>query len=498
MGESQRRLFAPTFNRSVKVETKDERITSDGGVLLLREADHRLGLVESLATGLADPRNPDKIRYTLIELIRERLYGMAQGYSAQDDCDRLAHDPGFKIAVWDRRGDEVIQERLASQPTQSRLVDILSHTGNREALRGSLAEWTNRHLRATGSDRTVRQATIDIDSFPLTVHGQQAGGAYNGHYQDTVYHPIVASLCSGGNYDNTRTGARLGNGFIHAVLRAGNVHTAQGSKRFLRNVIQKARGMAWHFDLRLDAGFTSGKNMDFMTDEKVRFVGRLKTNARLDALAEPHLSRPPGRPPREGYQWVIELGWYRADSWKHAQRLILVIVDRPDPKSGQLFLIPEYFFLVTNYPPDMRGGEALLEHYRQRGTFEDRLGEFNQAIGPHLSQANFAENEVTFLLALLSYNLSSCLRLELEADLGGCWDLGRFRDYVLKAGGRVVKHSGRLLFYVASAVSGFWSCLASCLGAWRFPTSLTPPSGPQPRPWMPPPRHAHLHLVLRD
>jgi hypothetical protein len=498
MGESQARLFEPTFNRSVKVETKDERITSDGGVLLLREADHRLGLVESVAAELYDPRRPDRIRYTLTELVRERIYGMAQGYSAQDDADRLAHDPAFKMAVWDRKGDDVIQERLASQPTQSRLVDILSRKGNREALRGALAQWTNRHLRATGDDRLVRHATVDVDSFPLTVYGRQAGGAYNGYYRETVYHPIVASLCTGGNYDNTRTGARLGNGFIHAVLRAGNVHTSQGGKRFLRNVIQKARGMAWHFDLRLDAGFTSGENMDFLTDEKVHFVGRLKTNARLDALAEPHLTRPAGRPPKEGYQWVVELGPYRADSWKHAQRLILVVVDRPDPHSGQLFLMPEYFFLVTNYRPDMRGAELLLEHYRQRGTFEDRLGEFNQAIGPHLSQAEFAENEVTFLLALLSYNLSSCLRLELETDLGGCWDLGRFRDYVLKAGGRVVKRSGRLLVYVAAAVSGFWSRLASCLSGWRFPTSIRPPSGPRPRPWMPPPHHAHLRLVLRD
>ena len=309
----------------------------------------------------------------------------------------------------------------------------------------------------------------------MTVHGRQAGGAYNRHYKETIYHPIVASFCTGGAYDNIRTGTRLGNGFLHAVLRAGNVHTSQGGKRFLGNVIQKARRMAWHFDLRLDAGYTSGANMDFLTDEKVHFVGRLKTNARLDALAEPYLRRPAGRPPKEGYERVIELGMYRADSWKHAQRLILVIVDRPDPRTGQLMLMPEYFFLVTNYPQTMRSGEALLDHYRQRGTFEDRLGEFNQVIGPHLSQADFAENEATFLLALLAYNLSSYLRSELEADAGGCWDLGRFRDYVLKAGGRVVKHGGRLVVYLAGAVRGFWARLARCLRGWRLPGSFASP-----------------------
>jgi hypothetical protein len=497
MGESETRLFEPTFNGAVKVEVRDDRLTSDAGVILLREADHGLGLIESLSGQLCDPRDPEKIRYTIGELLRERLYAMAQGYTAQDDVDRLAHDPAFKIAVWDRKGDEVLDQRLASQPTQSRLIDILSQQHNCETLRRSLGDWTERHLRAA-ADRPVRQVTIDVDSFPLAVHGQQAGGAYNGYFRETVYHPLVASLCVQGQYDRSRTGGRLGNGFIHAVLRAGNVFTADGSLRFLRNVIQKAQGMAQHFDLRLDAGFTNGSNLDFLTAEKVRFIGRLKTNSRLDALAEPHLTRPVGRPPKEGYEKVVELGPHRADSWKHAQRLILVVIDRPDPRTGQLTLMPDYFFLITNYPPQQRTAEELLEHYRQRGTFEDRLAEFNQAIGPHLSQANFRENEVTFLLALLAFNLSSCLRLELEDDLGGCWDLGRFRDNVLKAGGRVVKHGRRLLVYIAGAVSGFWSRLARRIAQWRFPASLNPPTGPQPRPWTAPPAHAHLHLVLRE
>jgi hypothetical protein len=75
---------------------------------LLREVDRQLGLCESLADQLVDPRRADRIRYTLTELLRERLYAMALGYSAQDDADRLAHDPAFKMAAWDRRGEKVI------------------------------------------------------------------------------------------------------------------------------------------------------------------------------------------------------------------------------------------------------------------------------------------------------------------------------------------------------------------------------------------------------
>src|SRR5271156_2500363 len=146
MGEVKKGLGKLTFNRSVKLLGRDERLTSDAGTLLLREADHRLGLTESLAGKLRDPRDPTKIRYTFLELLRERLYALAQGYDAQDDLDQLAHDPALKIAVWDRPGEQVLDERLASQPTQSRLIDILTRPlGNSAALRQALADCCERY-----------------------------------------------------------------------------------------------------------------------------------------------------------------------------------------------------------------------------------------------------------------------------------------------------------------------------------------------------------------
>lgn len=336
MGESQPTVFQPDFNHSINVEGSADRLTSNGGALLLREADHRLGLMESLGEVLHDPRDQKRIRYTMVELMRERVYALALGHSVQDDVDRLAHDPAMKIAVWNRSGDRVIDERLASQPTQSRLVENLADSRNRNAMREALADWTHRHLRSTHADRRVRHAVIDIDSFPITVYGSQDGASYNGYYKDTVYHPLIASFSVGGDYDSTRVGKRLGNGFIHATLRQGQVHTAHGVKRFVENTVRKARQMAYQFELRLDAGYTAGHVMDYLTDEKVRFYGRLKTNAVIQRLAAPHLKRPPGRPPAEGYEKVIELGQYSAQGWSHSQRLILVVVDQPEPRSDLL------------------------------------------------------------------------------------------------------------------------------------------------------------------
>ncbi len=275
MGEAQANVFEPDFNRCIKVQAVDQRLTSHAGAILLRDFDHQLGLTESLADQLFDPRRPDRIRYQAVELIRERVYALAMGECHQDDLDRLAQDPAIKMASWDRPGEEVLNQRIASQPTQSRLISWLAEgKQNREALRSSLFDWLHRHLKSTGpSDRRVREATIDIDSFPIEVHGQQAGASYNGHYKEKMYHPLVASFAVGGDYASTREGLRLGNGFLHAVLRQGNTHTAKGIKRFVRNVIQKAKQLAWSFDIRLDAGYTAGAVLDELTDHNVRFAG---------------------------------------------------------------------------------------------------------------------------------------------------------------------------------------------------------------------------------
>jgi hypothetical protein len=205
MGEGKKPLFEPSFNRAVKVRSGQDRLTSDAGTVLLREADHRLGLTQSLAAELYDRRNPDRIRYTMVELLRERLYAMAQGYDAQDDVDELAHDPAMRVSVWDRPGERTQKERLASQPTQSRLLTAMGgYKPNIELLRETLANWSGRHLRATGNDHTARHITIDIDSFPIQAYGEQAGVKHNGYYHEDVFHPLVASYTVGGDYDWAR------------------------------------------------------------------------------------------------------------------------------------------------------------------------------------------------------------------------------------------------------------------------------------------------------
>jgi hypothetical protein len=260
--------------------------------------------------------------------------------------------------------------------------------------------------------------------------------------------------------------------------------------------------------VRIDAGLVNGRVLDAIDDEGARFVGRIRNNAVLDALAQPYLQRPPGRPMKEGDEFAVELGAYQAGEWTRPYRVVLVVIDLPDPKTGLRELFPHYFFLVTNWRVAQRGGWELVEHYRRRGTFEDRLGEFNGAIGNGLSAGSFAANEAGLLLKLLAFNLAGMLRGELE-DASGCgWDLKRVQQTVLKAGARLVQHARRVIVDVAQAAGVLWERLLQRMERWWRP-SVSPAglcgaarvwgrTAPRPRRWLPPPRHAHLSLVLRE
>ena len=337
------------------------------------------------------------------------------------------------------------------------------------------------------------RGTLDVDGMGIVTHGQQPGAAYNGYYKDTIYYPLVAGFTPEGDYDADR----LGSGFVHALLRKGNAFSAAGALRFIRTAYRKCSRMARLIDVRMDAAFTIGGIMDALKDDGIRFVGRLRSNDVLERLAEPFVSRPRGRPPKEGYEYTIELGEHRAESWRHSFRIVLVVVDKPDPKTGQLEIFPRYFFLITTWSREEMKAHQLLEHYRRRGTFEDRIGEFLKTTACSLSSPRFEENEASLLLSLLAFNLTSMLRGEVEEETKNGWDLGRLQTSVLKAGGRVIKAGRRLFVEIAQAVTPLWNLLLKRVRRWSLPPPWVGPRGPIKRNWMPPPAHAFRHAVLR-
>lgn len=283
MGESQSTLFQPEFNRSIQVEARPERLSGDAGALITREIFYRLGMEEFFETRLSDPRVSEQVVHPQSELLRTELLLRAQGFAYQGDVETLRDDPVLRLSVSERRGTRPLRssedssepDGLASQPTLSRFQRTLSD--QREPLREGLLEVAGRRTRAMNRGHRRRYLTIDLDSFPIEVHGQQEGSAYNGYYGYRCYHPLVASLGEQGD-------------LLDVQLRPGNAHTSRGGHEFLLPLIDRVEEKLCQVaSVRMDAGFPSEKLLGALEQRGVSYVARIKSNPRLAKLAAPML-----------------------------------------------------------------------------------------------------------------------------------------------------------------------------------------------------------------
>jgi hypothetical protein len=402
-------------------------------------------------------------------LIRTHLLLLGQGWRDQDDADRLRDDPALRVAQSSRRGQTPLDEGqvLASQPTLSRLIENLSTDHNRAVLRAAITEAAVRRIRMTNRGRKRKTLTLDVDSLPVEVHGHQAGSEWNKYYGRRIYHPLVASCAETGD-------------LLDAVLRPGNVGTAQGGLEFILKQVDRCRNqLAQRVLVRFDAGFPDGKTLAGLEARGVDYMARIRNNAVLDAMAQPHLKRPPGRPPEQPRVWCHEYR-YQAQSWDRARRVVLVVLEQPD----DLFL--HHFWLITNLSPKQCDGQQLLARYRQRGKAEAHMGELMDVLDPALSASPrpwhdadtfqprlteagvYRNNETLFLLHLLAYEILHTGRAIMERATGQGWSLRRFRERLLRVAARVVSKSRRLTFVIAWSAAGDWSRFWQKLQHYRW------------------------------
>jgi hypothetical protein len=475
VGEADPTRFPFSFNRSLAFEGRPERLTRDAGALLLRETDERIGLTRRLAARLLDPREPFFVVHPLVELLRARLYAMALGHRDQDDLDDLRDDPALRLAVSERSGDAPLREPevgswlvpdgLASQPTQSRLVEMLTIGENRAVLEDALFIEAAEDYRRLRGGRRSRYGVLDVDSTAAEVHGNQPGSAYNGHYRVTCYHPLVVILPD--------TGA-----WLAVRLREGQVHTSVGLEEFLFPLVERCEREIYQVaSVRGDAGMPSPELLDGLEQRRIGYCLRLGSNDVLERLAAPYLHRPVGRPPNEPRTWCHELV-YAAESWSHPRRVVLVVLEEP----GELFL--RHFFLVTNWTEEQIPGEGLLEFYRQRAVVEGHIGDFKSVLRPALPSTSrrkshvrgerprtaraqdrdgFACNEANLLLYALAYNLANTTRRILARATRVAWRLRRCRDTLLQVAGKVVLHARRVTVVIRDEVAPLWSAFLETL-----------------------------------
>ena len=461
MGEV-RPMLIPSFNRSLLIEARPERLSAEGGAVLVRELLERSGIIAWLVARLSDPRAPEQVTYPLAELLRTVLVLFGQGWRDQDDADALRFDPVLRLTIAEACGTAALEDghHLPSQPTLSRLLETLSQPANLRVLRDAVAELAGRRVRAMRRGHRLREVTLDIDGLPIEVHGHQPGSAWNGHYHQNMYHPLVASVAETGD-------------LLDARLRAGNAHTAEGALDFILDLVGRVETTLCQVALvRIDAGFPDEKLMAGLEANGTPYVARIKNNRALDRMAAPYLRRPPGRPPLEPRMWFHEMS-YAAGAWSRSRRVVLVVQEQPDD------LLLHHFWLLTSIDAKVLDGAALLALYRQRGTAEGHMGELMDVLNPALSSSSrarwpdssdaFARNEALLLLHLLTYEVLHSGRCVMEKITRTGWSLRRFRERVLKVGVRIVLHARRATLVIAETAAAHWQDLWHSLDrlAWN-------------------------------
>ena len=217
MGEGQKQEFQLSFNRFLRVAFRGSRVTSDGGLILVRELDERLGFGDLIARHLTDSR-ANNARFPFPDLLRQSVYSRLAGYEDVNDAERLSQDPALRLIgsekIWDRGA--ALTSRLQTFETE-----ILTEEGNFAGLARLNRELIGK-AEAVGS---TYRAVLDMDSTEIPVYGEQEQSAYNGHFESTCFHPLLLF---------NREGDCLA-----AKLRPGNVHSAEGWEELLLPEIER-------------------------------------------------------------------------------------------------------------------------------------------------------------------------------------------------------------------------------------------------------------------
>ncbi len=411
MGETQNQSFQLSFNPCLKVDFQGSRVTSDGGLLLVRELDERLGLSALIAENIMDDRRGKNTQLPLPDLLRQSIYSRLAGYEDVNDAERLSQDPTFRLI-----GSEKIWERGAALPSRLHWfeTEVLSQEENLEGL-----SRINRELlaRAEAMDSPQR-IVLDLDSTEIPVYGEQEHSAYNGHFESTCYHPL---LLFNGEGD-----------CLAAKLRPGNVHSAEDWEEVLLPEIERQQELGKDVVFRADAAFAKPEIYETLEERGVKYAIRLPANDSLLRDIEELLTRPVGRPSHKPVVWYKGF-LYQAASWKTARR----VVAKVEFHAGELF--PRVGFIVTNLEAP---SQAVVRFYNKRGTAEQWIKEGKQAVKmTRLSCHRFRSNQVRLALSLLAYNLGNLWRrLALPKRIEN-WSLTSLQQRLVKTGGRLVKHA---------------------------------------------------------
>src|SRR5665647_2727668 len=411
MGEKQNGPFQLSFNASLKIDFQGSRVTSDGGLIVVRELDERLGFGDLIVQHLTDLRRGKNTQLPLADLLRQSVYSRIAGYEDVNDAERLSQDPTFRLI-----GSEKIWERGAA--LTSRVQSFETELLTQEENLAGLATINRELIGKAEAIESPQRVVLDMDSTEIPVYGQQEHSAYNGHFESTCYHPLLLF---------NRDGDCLA-----AKLRPGNVHSADDWEELLLPEIERQQKLGKEVVFRADAAFAKPEIYEALEKRGVKYAIRIPANQNLERDITELLTRPVGRPSHKPvFRYKSFL--YQAEGWKKARR----VVAKVEFHAGELF--PRVGFIVANLDTDSR---AVVRFYNKRGTAEQWIKEGKQAVKmTRLSCHRFRSNEVRRWLSLIAYNLGNLWRRLVLPKKIENWSLTSLQQRLVKTGGRLVKHA---------------------------------------------------------
>lgn len=444
-------LFPDLFEKPLTATFDQPHASSDGRAILLKAADRRLGLIDRLAAVLTDGRDASRIRHSVRDLLRQRIFGLACGHADANDADTLADDPGHKLLL-DR--DPLDGARLASQPTLSRFENAVSP---RTLIRLSEALADTVIAQHRRRRRGVRRITIDLDLTEDATHGAQQLALFNGFYGGWCYLPLVAFL----TFDDEPQQY-----LVAAVLRPGTAPAAVGAPGLLRRLLPKLRTAfpRARLRVRLDGGFATPAIFAQLEAAHVEYVVAMAKNdvllrAATDALAAVRAEAEATGASARAFTETR----YRAKSWPHARRVVIKaeVVALPGKP-----LRDNPRFVVTN----LRHVPATVygQIYAGRGDSENRLKELHHDLAfGRTSCPRFWANQLRVLLSAAAYVLLQELQRRAARTSLARAQAGRLRLALLKVGVQVVRSVRRLVFHFPRAQLHVdaWCTIARGLGA---------------------------------
>src|SRR6516162_9484751 len=372
--------FLPS--RPVEIEVSPAPLTSDAGLVPVRQLDERIRFTEQFAAALDDRRDPALTQQSLLSMVRQRIYGILADYEDQNDHDTLRSDPVFKL-IADRLPDD---PDLASQPTLSRFENAVS-IPDLWRLRDVLVD---QFLQSF--DTPPRHLTLDIDPFDDPAHGQQQLVMFHGHYEQYQYLPIVVTCAE--------------NDMVLPVgLRHGTCHASLGVDNDLRYLMGRLRAV-WpdvHVHVRGDSGLGVPLMYGVCQELRLSYTFGIGMNPRLRALSEDLEEQALEAYQETGQvQRLFRLVEYQARSWPESQPVVIKVEANAQGLNRRA--------VVTNRPGCRVLPGAVYDEYAMRGESENRNKELKVELhAGRLSDHRFLANY--FRLYLHTAALSLLVRL---------------------------------------------------------------------------------------